>query len=354
MKQFFTSEQVSCGHPDKICDQIADAILDECLRQDKSSRVAVEVMIKNYDVIISGEVTTKAELNLYEILDRVLTYVGVDNKDKYVITNLLDKQSQDIAMGVDTGGAGDQGIMFGYACNETKELMPLAWSIANKALINLKELNSPLLKADSKSQVTIEYENNIPKRIDTFLISTQHDEEAINEEIKETVKSIMIKTAKEYNMNTDFKVLVNPTGRFVIGGSHGDAGVTGRKIIADTYGGYAHHGGGAFSGKDPSKVDRSAAYMARKMAKEIVAKNMADKCEIQLSYAIGVKEPISIFINCFDTNKVDINVIEKNIKEKYDLSPKGIIEYLDLLNTEYSKTTVYGHFGKEHLPWEKI
>jgi len=354
MKQFFTSEQVSCGHPDKICDQIADAILDECLRQDKSSRVAVEVMVKNYDVIISGEVTTKAELNLYEILDRVLSYVGVDNKEDYIITNLLDKQSQDIAMGVDTGGAGDQGIMFGYACNETEELMPLAWSIANKALINLRELKSPILKPDAKSQVTIEYENNVAKRIDTFLISTQHDEKVTSKEVRKLVEKVMIKTAKEYNMNIDFKVLVNPTGRFVIGGSHGDAGVTGRKIIADTYGGYAHHGGGAFSGKDPSKVDRSAAYMARKMAKEIVAKNMADKCEIQLSYAIGVKEPISIFINCFDTNKIEIYEIKKYIKEKYDLSPKGIIEHLDLLNIEYSKTTTYGHFGKDYLTWEKI
>ena len=356
MKQLFTSEQVSCGHPDKICDQIADGILDSCLKEDKLSRVAVEVMIKNYDIIISGEVTTKIDITdelLYKVVDEVLTNIRVDDKEKYCITNLLDKQSPDIAMGVDYGGAGDQGIMFGYATNETPEMMPLAWSIATKALIKLRELNHPLLKPDAKSQVTIEYEDGKPNRIDTFLISTQHSEKATLDEIKNIVKEIMIKTALEYNMNTDFKILVNPTGRFVIGGSIGDAGVTGRKIIADTYGGYAHHGGGAFSGKDPSKVDRSAAYMARKIARDIVKRKMADKCEMQLSYAIGVKEPISIFIDCFGTNKLDCGEILTYIKENYDLTPKGIIEKLDLLNVKYTNTTVYGHFGKESLNWEK-
>ena len=356
MKQLFTSEQVSCGHPDKICDQIADGILDECLKYDKDSRVAVEVMIKNYDIIISGEVTTRADIStgiLYEIVNSVLEYVGADDKEKYIITNLLDKQSKDIALGVDIGGAGDQGIMFGYATNETPNLMPLAWSIATEALINLKKLNHPLLKPDAKSQVTIEYEDGKPLRIDTFLISTQHSIKASLEDVKNIVKKIMIDTAKKYNMNTNFKILVNPTGRFLIGGSHGDAGVTGRKIIADTYGGYAHHGGGAFSGKDPSKVDRSAAYMARKIAKDILRKKMADKCEIQLSYAIGVKEPISIFVNCFETNKIKIEEIIKFIKENYDLTPNGIINYLDLLNVRYSNTTVYGHFGKENLLWER-
>ena len=349
MKKYVTSEQVSCGHPDKMCDQIADKILDLCLQYDKASRVAVEVMMKNYDVIIAGEVTTKFDITdeiLYKVLDDVLTYVGVQNKDRYIITNLLDKQSPDIAMGVDIGGAGDQGIMFGYATKETKEFMPLAWSIANKALMNLKNLNSDKLLPDAKAQVTIEYINNVPTRIDTFLISTQHKEEVTLDEVKEIVTKIMIDTAKEYDMNTDFKILVNPTGRFVIGGSIGDAGVTGRKIIADTYGGYAHHGGGAFSGKDPTKVDRSAAYMARKVAKDIVRKNMADKCEIQLSYAIGIKEPISILVDCFKTEKLDLDEITKYITENYDLTPKGIIQSLDLLNVEYSKTTVYGHFGK--------
>lgn len=356
MKRFFTSEQVSCGHPDKMCDQVADKILDYCLSKDKASRVAVEVMMKNYDAVIAGEVTTKAELSddvLYLLLDEVLSYVGVEDKDNYVITNLLDKQSEDIALGVDIGGAGDQGIMFGYATNETKELMPLAWSIANKTLLNLKKLNHNLLLPDAKAQVTIEYDDNIPVRIDTFLISTQHKEKITLDEVKKIVTDVMIDTAKEYGMNTDFKVLINPTGRFVIGGTIGDAGVTGRKIIADTYGGYAHHGGGAFSGKDPSKVDRSAAYMARKIAKDVLRKGFADKCEVQLSYAIGVKEPISIFVNTFGTNKIEEEKIVEYINENYDLTPSGIIKALDLLNVKYSDTTVYGHFGKEYLNWEK-
>jgi len=356
MKKYITSEQVSCGHPDKMCDQIADRILDLCLENDKTSRVAVEVMMKNYDVVIAGEVTTSFEITdeiLYEILDDVLTYVDVPDKDKYIITNLLDRQSPDIAMGVDIGGAGDQGIMFGYATNETKELMPLAWSIANKALVNLKKLNSKILLPDAKAQVTIEYLDGKPNRIDTFLISSQHKEDVTLDEVKEVVKEVMINTAKEYDMNEDFKILINPTGRFVIGGSIGDAGVTGRKIIADTYGGYAHHGGGAFSGKDPTKVDRSAAYMARKIAKDIVKNNMADKCEIQISYAIGVKEPISIYVDCFNTEKIDVQDIAEWINKNYDLTPKGIIDSLDLLNIKYSDTTVYGHFGKENLNWEK-
>jgi len=347
---------VSCGHPDKICDQISDKILDLCLEYDKYSRVAVEVLIKNYDIIIAGEVTTKMDISdelLYQAVDEVLTYVGVEDKEKYCITNLLDKQSSDIAMGVDVGGAGDQGIMFGYATKETEELMPLAWAIANKALINLKELNHTMLKPDAKAQVTIEYVDNKPNRIDTFLISTQHSEKATLDEVKEIVIDVMKKTAIEYNMNTDFKILVNPTGRFVIGGSIGDAGVTGRKIIADTYGGYAHHGGGAFSGKDPTKVDRSAAYMARKIAKDIVIENMADECEIQLSYAIGVAKPVSIFINSFGTNKIEETDILKYIQDNYDLTPKGIIDKLDLLNVKYSDTSVYGHFGKYNLNWEK-
>ena len=356
MKRYVTSEQVSCGHPDKICDQIADKILDLCLEYDKTSRVAVEVMIKNYNVVIAGEVTTIFDLTdevLYSILYDVLTYVGVENKDKYVIINFLDKQSPDIARGIDIGGAGDQGIMFGYATKETKEMMPLAWSLANKALVNLKNINSDKLLPDAKAQVTIEYENDIPKRIDTFLISAQHKENVSLDEVKEIVTKIMKETALEYSMNIDFKILVNPTGRFVIGGSIGDAGVTGRKIIADTYGGYARHGGGAFSGKDPTKVDRSAAYMARKIAKDIIKKDMADKCEIQLSYAIGVKEPISILVECFGTEKIDIEEILKYIKTSYDLTPKGIIKELDLLSVKYFDTAVYGHFGKEYLNWEK-
>ncbi len=352
MKKLFTSEQVSMGHPDKICDQIADAILDKCLENDKTSRVAVEVLIKNYSVVIGGEVTTNSSFNLEETVLEVLKEIGLKDLDKYMITNLLDKQSPDISMGVDTGGAGDQGIMFGYATNETESLMPIAYAITTKALVNLKELNSPLLLPDAKSQVTIEYIDDKVNRIDTFLISSQHTENATTEEVHSVILGVMQQTAKEFGMNTDFKVLINPTGRFVIGGSMGDAGVTGRKIICDTYGGYAHHGGGAFSGKDPSKVDRSAAYISRKVARDIVKQNMADKCEVQLSYAIGVARPISIFVDCYGTNKVAIEDIQKYIEINYDLTPRGIIEKLDLLNVKYSKTSTYGHFGKEYLPWE--
>jgi S-adenosylmethionine synthetase len=350
--KLFTSEQVSCGHPDKICDQISDAILDACLEQDKDSRVATEALIKNYQIVIAGEITTKAEININEIVHNVLKRIGLEDIEKYNVLNLLDKQSPDIAMGVNRGGAGDQGIMFGYACNDTEDGMPLAWSIATRGLINLRKLNHPKLKTDAKSQVTIDYENN---RIDTFLISTQHDENITLEEVREIVSKVMIETAKEFNMNTDFKQLINPTGRFVIGGSIGDAGVTGRKIIADTYGGYAKHGGGAFSGKDPSKVDRSAAYMARYIAKDIVkGKKWADECEIQLSYAIGVVQPISVNVECFETEKIPTSEILTYITNTYDLSPNGIIKFLDLKNVKYSDTTCYGHFGKKNLNWEKI
>ncbi|MFA5459479.1 MAG: methionine adenosyltransferase [Bacilli bacterium] len=351
-RNLFTSEQVSEGHPDKICDQISDAILDACLEVDKDSRVAVETLIKNYYIVVAGEITTKAKLEVEKIVKSVLTRINLKDVDKYQVTNYLFCQSPDIAMGVDTGGAGDQGIMFGYACNETKEGMPLAFSIATKALINLKDLNHPKLCPDAKSQVTIDYDKN---RIDTFLISTQHLESVSLDEVKEIVTEVMIKTALEYNMNTDFKKLINPTGRFVIGGSHGDAGVTGRKIVADTYGGYAKCGGGAFSGKDPTKVDRSVAYMARHLAKDIVMKQKwADKCELQLSYAIGVKEPISININCFNTAKIKEDEIIDYVIKKYDLTPQGIITYLNLKNIKYIETTCYGHFGKNYLTWEKI
>ena len=353
MKNLFTSEQVSCGHPDKICDQISDAILTECLKQDKDSRVAVETMIKNHDVIVAGEVTTKAVLDIDKIVHDVLVWIGYSDLEayEYRVTNLLDEQSPDIAQGVDTGGAGDQGIMFGYACNETTDYMPLAWSIATVALERLRDLKHPLLKPDAKAQVTIDYDSN---RIDTFLISTQHDEEMSNEEIRSVVKNIMIDTARQFNMNEDFKILINPTGRFVIGGSMGDCGLTGRKIIADTYGGYARHGGGAFSGKDPTKVDRSAAYMARYLAKLIV-KNVLDVdwCEIQLAYAIGVSEPVSVKVStnlCEDIN-TDLGQIVKN---SFDLSPQGIIDFLCLKEIDYTKTSCYGHFGKDYLPWEQL
>lgn len=344
----FTSEQVSAGHPDKICDQISDAIVTECLRQDKRSRVAIETLIKDYHIVVAGELTTTAEFDTTQLIQEVLTDIGLDNIDKYEITNYIGKQSTDIAQGVDTGGAGDQGMMFGYATDETPEMMPYPHVLATRALINLRSLNHPQLRPDAKAQVTFNYTTN---RIDTFLISTQHTEDITQDELKEIISGIMKATAQEYNLNTDFKILVNPTGRFVIGSSFGDSGVTGRKIIADTYGGMARHGGGAFSGKDPSKVDRSGAYMCRKIAKDIIRKKYAKRVEIQVSYAIGIAEPISIHAEAYGTGSNDF--IEGYIKDNYDLTPRGIIKALDLLNVDYNETATYGHFGKEYLNWEK-
>lgn len=356
MKKLFTSEQVGIGHPDKICDQISDAILDEFIKQDKYSRVACETFAKNYNIVVGGEITSNAHVNVEEIIYRVLKdRIGLSYASKYAITNLIDKQSSDISMGVDIGGAGDQGIMFGYATSETTEYMPLAWSIATRALVKLNSLKNEKILPDSKAQVTLDYSDNITK-IETMLISTQHTEDIEESELEKLVHEIMIDTAKEFNMNDDFKKLVNPTGRFVIGGTIGDAGLTGRKIIADTYGGYARHGGGAFSGKDPTKVDRSAAYMARYIAKNIVAAGLADKCEIQLSYAIGVAQPVSIMIETFNTEKVDKDKILECVIENLDLTPKGIIEKLDLRKPIYLQTSVYGHFGHTNidLNWEKL
>lgn len=345
----FTSEQVSKGHPDKICDQISDAILTEHLLHDKDSRVAVETLIKNYDVIIAGEVTSSAKINYHSIMRDVLQRVGLENVSKYVLVNLIDKQSKDIAQGVDTGGAGDQGIMFGYATNETPEMLPIPYVLATRALQKLDERNHPLLKADAKAQVTFDYENN---RIDTFLISVQHDEKMHPDDLKSVVVRVMSETAMEYGLNIDFKPLVNPTGRFVIGSSFADAGVTGRKIIADTYGGKARHGGGAFSGKDPSKVDRSAAYMARKIAKNLVRLEMCDECEVQIGYAIGVAEPVSVYINTYGTEHAPMRNLYEHV-ETYNLTPKAIIEQLDLLNVDYRQTSTYGHFMNGDMPWEK-
>jgi S-adenosylmethionine synthetase len=360
----FTSEQVSLGHPDKICDQISDALLDAYLVNDKNSRVAIETLIKNNTIIVAGEVTSKTVVDINSVIKNVLSDIGLDNVESYNITNLIDKQSPDIAMGVDIGGAGDQGIIFGYACNETPECMPLAYMLATKALIKLKEINHQELRQDAKAQVTVEYKDG-KIRIDTFLISIQHTENITQDEINEVVSKVMIETAKEYGMNTDFKVLVNPTGRFVIGGSFGDCGVTGRKIIADSYGGYAKHGGGAYSGKDYTKVDRSAAYMARYLAKWLLKKYNLLECEIQLGYAIGVAEPVSINI----TYKDDFNSNSKNgfynvcfnneyfeneIRNNFDLTPKGIVDFLDLKNVKYYDTSKYGHFTNQTFNWELI
>lgn len=368
-KILFTSESVSEGHPDKVCDKISDAILDACLAQDPHSRVACECFATTDLVVIGGEITSNAIVNYENVARRVLcdigytdSEVGIDGKT-CKINVVLDKQSADIALGTNTlvGGAGDQGIMFGYACNDTKDYMPLTIAMAHDLVRYASELRHKgefkWSRPDMKSQVTVDYTDPKNPKIDTILMSIQHDDDYNEEEFKSFIKeSIMNKVVNDYNMNTDYKVFINPTGRFVIGGPHGDTGLTGRKIIVDTYGGVARHGGGAFSGKDPSKVDRSAAYMARYIAKNIVAANMCDKVEIQLSYAIGVKEPTSIFVETFGTEKIDRDIILKAIKEEFDLTPGGIINTLDLLKPIYFNTASYGHFGRSdvELPWEKL
>ena len=365
MKQYFTSESVTEGHPDKLCDLISDSILDECLKQDRNSRVAVETFASGNTITIAGQITTKAEFSVENLVREVIKEIGYDNAslDMDYRTCKIDvnitKQSPDIALGVDIGGAGDQGIMFGYASNETENYMPYAIDMAHKLAKRLTEVRKnktiPYLRPDGKTQVTVEYEEDKPKRIETILISTQHNADISQEELKKDVIEYVIKTVVPSNMmDENTKIYVNPTGRFVIGGPLGDTGLTGRKIIVDTYGGYARHGGGAFSGKDPSKVDRSAAYMLRHIAKNIVANGYADKCEIQVSYAIGMKEPLSIYVNTFGTGTKTDEELANLIKEKFDLTPNGIIKYLDLQKPIYTKTTNYGHFGKESLSWEKI
>lgn len=343
----YTSEQVSSGHPDKICDQISDAIVTECLKHDKDSRVAVETLIKDKQVVVAGEVSTKYLFNLNRLVKQVLKPYGMED---VIVTNILGVQSPDIAQGVDTGGAGDQGVMFGYATDETPEFLPLPYVLATRVLEKLMSLEHPLLGKDAKSQVSYDYEKN---RIDTFLVSIQHNKQASLEEVKKIVMETMMSVAQCYHQKLDFRVLVNPTGRFVLGGSYADAGVTGRKIVADTYGGFAHHGGGAFSGKDPSKVDRSAAYMARKIAKDIVREGYAKRCEVQLSYVIGVAEPVSVFVNTFGTSDYPDEQLEDVVRERYDLTPQGIIKELNLLTVDYTKTTCLGHFTKPYLPWEQ-
>ena len=366
----FTSESVGEGHPDKVCDQISDRILTEILKQDKKARVACETAAFDNTIIIGGEITTTAKVD-YEALARdVLKNIGyndpefgIDYKTCEVLLK-LNTQSPDINQGVDLSdgdvGAGDQGIMFGYAVNETEELMPLAITIAHKLVRRAAELRKSgafkWAKPDMKSQVTVDYSDVTP-RIHTVLMSVQHDKDYVKEEFTKYIKEeIMDVIAKEHNLNTDFKVLINPTGKFVIGGPKGDAGLTGRKIIVDTYGGSARHGGGAFSGKDPSKVDRSAAYMARYVAKNIVAAGLATKAEIQLSYAIGIKEPISILVDTFGTHKINEHEIIKRIWENFDLTPGGIIKQLGLLDVNYFETSKYGHFGRHdlNLPWERL
>lgn len=364
-KYYFTSESVTEGHPDKLADLISDSMLDECLKQDENSRVAVETFVSGNTVTIAGQITSKAKFNIENIVRNIIKKIGYDNENLDMdyrtckINVDITKQSPDIAMGVDTGGAGDQGIMFGYASNETKNYMPYAIDMAHKLSRRLAEVRKegiiPYLRPDGKVQVTVEYEDDKPKRIETILISTQHNEEVEQARIKEDViKNVINETVPSNMIDENTRIYVNPTGKFVIGGPLGDTGLTGRKIIVDTYGGYSRHGGGAFSGKDPSKVDRSATYMLRHIAKNIVANGYADKCEIQISYAIGMKELLSIYINTFGTGKKSDEDLVELIKNKFDLTPNGIIEYLDLRKPIYTKTTNYGHFGKDNLSWEKI
>lgn len=364
-KYYFTSESVTEGHPDKLCDLISDSILDECLKQDENSRVAVETFAAGNTITIAGQITSKAEFNVEEVVRKVIKEIGYDNAEVDMdyrtckIDINITKQSPDIAMGVDIGGAGDQGIMFGYASDETENYMPYAINMAHKLSKRLAEVRKdgiiPYLRPDGKVQVTIEYEDDKPKRIETILISTEHNADISQENLKkDVIENIINAVVPTDMMDENTKIYVNPTGRFVIGGPLGDTGLTGRKIIVDTYGGYARHGGGAFSGKDASKVDRSAAYMLRYIAKNIVANGYAKKCEIQVSYAIGMKDPLSIYINTFGTGKRPEEELVEMVKSHFDLTPKGMIDYLGLQEPIFTKTTNYGHFGKDDLPWERI
>ncbi len=362
---YFTSESVTEGHPDKLCDFISDSILDAYLMQDENSRVAVETFASKDKITIAGQVTSKGEVNIEKIVREKIKEIGYDNSllDMDYRTCKIDinitKQSPDIAMGVDIGGAGDQGIMFGYACDETPNYMPYAIDLAHKLSKRLTQVRREkiltYLRPDGKTQVTVEYENDKPKRIETILISAQHEENVKLEQLKQDIKKHVIEAVVPNDMMDEHtKIYINPTGRFVIGGPLGDTGLTGRKIIVDTYGGYSRHGGGAFSGKDASKVDRSAAYMLRHIAKNIVANHLAKKCEIQVAYAIGMEKPLAVYINTFETGVKSNEDLVNLIEEKFDLTPNGIIKYLQLKKPIFEKTTNYGHFGKENLPWEKI
>lgn len=346
-----TCEQVSNGHPDKICDQIADAIVTECLRHDKASRVAIECLIKDEHITIAGELTSSYKPDYDKIVNQVLTRIGPEKLD-YAgldLRVLVREQSGDIAMGVDVGGAGDQGMMYGFATCETPEMLPIAYVLATRFLEKLRDSNDYRLKADAKAQVSFDYDSG---RITTFLCSVQHRAEYDPEDFADFVEMLMKQTAWEYGLNQDFDILVNPTGRFVEGGSFADCGVTGRKLACDTYGGVGKLGGGAMSGKDPTKVDRSGAYMARKIAKEFVRRGYCAKCEVQIAYAIGVAEPVSVYVETFETETVDKSEFDKYIRG-LDLTPKGIINALHLRDIDYNKVSTYGHFMRDDVPWEQ-
>jgi S-adenosylmethionine synthetase len=362
----FTSESVTEGHPDKIADQISDAILDACLEQDPTSRVACETLTATGLVVIAGEITTKAYVDFQQLVRGTVSAIGYNNalygfdSNTCAVISTINKQSGDIAMGVDTGGAGDQGMMFGYATNENDDYMPTPISLAHKLTAKLTEVRKngllPYLRPDGKSQVSVEYDaNHRPVRIDAVVISTQHAETVGNDELRSDILKHVIQAALPENLlDENTKYHINPTGRFVIGGPMGDTGLTGRKIIVDTYGGMGRHGGGAFSGKDPTKVDRSACYMCRYIAKNIVAAGLADRAEVQLAYAIGVAEPVSVLVDTFGTGKISEEKIEQLVREHFKLTPKGIIESLKLRRPIYKKTAAYGHFGRKDpdFTWE--
>ncbi len=372
----FTSESVTEGHPDKIADQISDSVLDAILAEDPRARVACETLVTTGLVVIAGEVTTSAHANYAEIARKTIQRIGYDDSDKGFdyktcgVMVTLDRQSPDISQGVTTGaglhnqkeqGAGDQGLMFGYAVRESEQLMPLSIDLSHQLALRLSKVRKDgtlgWLRPDGKTQVTVEYEDGRPKRVDAVVVSSQHDETVTHQQIQEAlIEEVIKKTIPRQYLDHKTKFYVNPTGRFVIGGPMGDCGLTGRKIIVDTYGGHGAHGGGAFSGKDPSKVDRSACYMGRYVAKNIVAAGLADRCLVQLAYAIGVAEPVSVMVNAFGTEKSDLKKLEASVREVFSLRPAGIIESLNLLRPIYSKTAAYGHFGRNEpdFTWEKL
>jgi S-adenosylmethionine synthetase len=364
-RHLFTSESVTEGHPDKIADQISDAVLDAMLEQDKMSRVACETLVTTGLAVVSGEITTKAYVEIPHLVRQVIRDIGYDDAEfgfdyqTCAVVTTIDRQSPDIAMGVNTGGAGDQGLMFGYACNETPELMPLPITLAHKIAMRLAKVRRSgtldYLRPDGKTQVTVEYEGGKPARVDTVVVSTQHAANVSQKRIREDVLEHVITPLlpKRLMNGKPIKFHVNPTGNFVIGGPMGDCGLTGRKIIVDTYGGMGRHGGGAFSGKDPSKVDRSACYAARWVAKNLVAAELCDRCEVQVAYAIGVAEPVSVMVDTFATGKVSDDKLTSLVRRHFDLTPKGIIETLKLRRPIYRKTAAYGHFGRSDFAWEK-